>query len=209
MIDMFIIGITGSMATGKSELVSRIRSLLHWPVWDADAEIQKLYLEPQIIDAVAEVFPETKASQEKTIDRSKLRQRVITDSSALQTLEDILYPPLIERRTFFIESMGRLNRQVIVLDIPLLFEKGMQGLCDVTVVTICPPWLQQQRILNRPGMAPQLMKHLLSHQLPLATKKQLADIVVETGLNRRHSWDSFTTQINTYIEDNKEQPCAR
>lgn len=201
---MLIIGLTGSMATGKTALIRRIRLNLRWPIWDADAQVKKLYQNSEIIRQITTSFPQVKIEtpQGLSLDKGKLRQIVIDNSQALQKLENILYPPLALHRLHFIHTMQRLGQKVIVLDIPLLFEKNLEDLCDVVVVTSCPRWLQEKRILSRPKMTRDLMRKLLEHQIPLDQKKVLGDIIVETGLSKYHSWISFLTQIRKYIDDN-------
>lgn len=210
---MLIIGLTGSMATGKSTLVRQIRMNLRWPIWDADSEVQKLYKMPNVIERIGECFPEAKEEVLPSfsigssnglpvkfqINRNRLRNLLSENPSGLTILENILHPILAEHRYTFLTSMKAFGQRVVVLDIPLLFEKGLQEECDYTVVTNCPRWLQKQRILSRKGMTSNFMNQLLAKQIPLEEKMQLADIIVETGLNKRHSWIMFDRAIKEKI----------
>lgn len=210
---MLIIGLTGSMATGKSTLVRQIRMNLRWPIWDADSEVQKLYKMPDVIERIGESFPEAKEEVLPSssigssndlpvkfqINRNRLRNLLSANPSGLTILENILHPILANQRHVFLMSMEAFGQRVVVLDIPLLFEKGLQEECDYTVVTNCPLWLQKQRILSRKGMTSNLMNQLLAKQIPLAKKRLLADIIVETGLNKRHSWTIFDRAIKEKI----------
>lgn len=194
---MLIIGLTGSMGTGKSTLINRIHQNFHWPIWDADHEVQQLYDQPDVIHQISAAFPESLNGNNK-LSRSKLRKIISLNPAAVDILEDILHPLLAQNRHCFLMSMKRLSQLVVVLDIPLLFEKGIDQECDITVVTSCPFWLQKQRILSRPGMTKELMQTLLSKQFSLEEKKILADIVVETGLSKRHSWSMLKEKLSEY-----------
>ncbi|WP_010300100.1 dephospho-CoA kinase [Candidatus Odyssella thessalonicensis] len=186
---MIILGITGSMASGKSSLTHRIRRLLKWPVWDADAEVQKLYQDPKTMEIIAFLFPQARTVT--GLDRRVLRQAVIEDPTGLVKLESVLYPRLAESRQKFFKKIRHMGKPVGVLDIPLLFEKNLQHLCDITITVACPDWLQRQRILKRPGMTQPLMDHLLSKQWRQKDKQQRADIVIQSGLNHYQTWTQF------------------
>lgn len=190
---MLIIGITGSMAIGKSSLVHRIRKTLKWPIWDADAEIQKLYKNPIIISEIIKNFPKTVVSG--TFDRQLLRQEISETPDLLRKLEAILYPHLSCSRQGFLRYHRRLNAAVVVLDIPLLFEKNLENLCDVTIVVKAPIWLQRQRIMKRSGMTKKLMESLLGQQMPQIEKLQRADIIIDSGLNHHHTWNQFMVKV--------------
>lgn len=195
---MVIIGLTGAMGTGKSSLVRRIRLNLHWPVWDADHEIHYLYNTPDISYRLLELFPEIKR-EDGLIDRHQLRSCVQKTPEKLSDLEDILYPELAKRRHQFIQKMRSLSRNVIVLDIPLLLEMNLDHECDVIVSMICSSILQRKRILSRPGMTEDFMNFLLSKQFSLKDRALRSDILIETGLGKRHSWNMFMMQIKDYI----------
>jgi dephospho-CoA kinase len=191
---MIIIGLTGSMGTGKSELVRRIRSNLSWPIWDADAEVNLLYKDPAVIEQIVAAFPKA-VEVGGTLSRRKLGEMVSQNPDGLDFLENILHPLLAVTRNNFLNAMNRLSQPIVILDIPLLFEKGLDQLCDLTVVTSCPHWLQKQRILSRSSVTEEMMEAFLSRQIPSSEKKKLADIVVETGLNRGCSWRLFIQSL--------------
>jgi dephospho-CoA kinase len=190
---MIVIGLTGSMASGKSSLVRRIRRLLKWPVWDADAEVQKLYRDPNIIQQILHQFPMAVTTQH--LDRQKLRQAVWEDPTSLAKLELILYPDLGKSRSRFLSHHQRLRTPVVILDIPLLFENKLDNLCDLTVVVKCSDWLQKQRIMKRPGMTEPLMQRLLGNQMPQSEKQRQADIIIDSGLNHYHTWIQFRAKV--------------
>ncbi|WP_051908825.1 dephospho-CoA kinase [Candidatus Odyssella acanthamoebae] len=190
---MIIIGLTGSMASGKSSLIRRIRTLLKWPIWDADAEVQKLYRDHFIIQRILHQFPSAATNQE--LDRQKLRQAVSEDPTSLAKLESILYPDLGKSRRRFLCHHLRLRTPVIILDIPLLFENNLESICDLTVVIKCSDWLQKQRIMKRPGMTEFLMQRLLANQTSQREKQRRADIIIDSSLNHHHTWIQFMTMV--------------
>lgn len=192
---MLIIGLTGGMGTGKSTLVNLIKNNLRWPIWDADEEVRRLYDDPLIQDLLIATFPMIKSPN--GINKEKLREQVQETPETLIALEQIFHPKLAQHRHAFLFKMRRLSQKTILLDIPLLFEKNLENECDLIITTRCSRHLQEQRILERPGMTRELMKSLLSKQMPPEEKCALAHIIVETGLGKRHSWNMFYQQLRT------------
>ena len=84
----------------------------------------------------------------------------------------------------FLKRAAARREQVVVLDIPLLFEIGGVSRCDATIVISAPRFLQEARVLARPGMTRETLNGILSRQTPDAEKRRRADFVVPSGLGR-------------------------
>ena len=183
---MVIIGLTGSVAMGKSTAARAFRRL-GVPVHDADAAVRRL-LGPggAALDAIARAFPG--AVRNGAADRAELARRVFADKAALARLEKILHP-LVRRRTrAFLAACARRREPLVVLDVPLLFETGGERNCDLVVAVSAPAFLQSRRFLRRPGMTPARLAATLARQMPDADKRRRADIVIQTGLDRGFSF---------------------
>jgi dephospho-CoA kinase len=109
---------------------------------------------------------------------------VFDDAEALARLEAILHPMVREREGRFLRRVRRRGRKVAVLDVPLLFETGGEIRCDATVVVSAPDFVQQARVLARPGMTRERLAQILARQMPDAEKRRRADFVVATGLGK-------------------------
>lgn len=174
---MKVIGLTGSIGMGKSAVSSMFRSF-GVPVFDADAEVHKLQGPGGALVARIEAhFPGTTGPQ--GVDRQKLGAAVLGKPDALRALEHIVHPAVYHARLHFL--MRHRARPMVVLDIPLLFEKGGAKQVDVTVVVSAPAFLQTRRVLRRPGMTPAKLKHIRHLQVPDHVKRQRADFVIDTG----------------------------
>jgi dephospho-CoA kinase len=130
-------------------------------------------------------FPGTAASG--AVDRGELGRRVFGDAAALQRLETILHPMVGEQERIFLRSCRARRCKVVVLDIPLLYETGGDRRCDAVIVVTAPKFLQDRRVLKRPGMTRQRLKDIVMRQMPDAEKRRRADYVVTTGLGKRAS----------------------
>lgn len=179
-----IIGLTGSIGMGKSTVAAMFRKL-GVPVFDADAEVRRVQGPGgRALVAIETAFPGT--THAGGLNREKLGAAVFGDHAKLRTLERILHPLVAEAQSTFL-GQHRL-KPAIVLDVPLLFEKGGWQRCHVTVVVSAPGRVQRARVLARPGMTREKFAGILKGQLPDREKRRRADIVIETGRGRRHTW---------------------
>jgi dephospho-CoA kinase len=172
-----ILGLTGSIGMGKSS-VAKMFEAEGVPVFDADAAVHILQGAGGALLGVIEAeFPGTTSPD--GVDRAKLGEQVFGDPEALARLEGIVHPAVAAMRSeFLLEHAGT---QIIVFDIPLLFEKGGEAKVDAVVVVSAPAETQRKRVLARPGMSPEKFAHILSLQTPDAEKRARADYVIDTG----------------------------
>ncbi|MFT4149250.1 MAG: dephospho-CoA kinase [Paracoccaceae bacterium] len=171
----FRLGLTGSIGMGKSA-TARIFLAEGLPVWDADAAVHRLYAPGgAAVAPVAALCPSALAGQ--GIDRSALKQWIAADSSAMSRLEAVVHPLVAADRSAFLAGT---ETDIVVLDIPLLFEKGSEAEMDATLLVTAPPDIQRNRVLSRPGMTEAQFADILSRQMPDRQKRTLADHIIET-----------------------------
>jgi dephospho-CoA kinase len=181
---MFVIGLTGSIAMGKSTTAGLFAEE-GVPVHDADAAVHKLY-EGAAVPAIEAAFPGI--TRDGKVDRVALGQRVVGDASALQRLEQIVHPLVREAGAKFLKEAEARGVPVVVLDIPLLFETGGESRVDATVVVSAPDEMQRARVLER-GVSLERLEALLGRQMPDAEKRRRADFVVDSGQGIEHARD--------------------
>jgi dephospho-CoA kinase len=183
---MVILGLTGSIGMGKSTAAAALRRL-GLPVHDSDAVVHALYAPGgAAVDEIAAAFPGVVRS-DGSVDRAALSRRVIGDPAAIARLEAIVHPLVGEARDRFLRAMAARRERIVVLDIPLMFEAGLDRLCDAVIVVSAPPFLQKARVMSRPGMTSDRLAAILGQQMPDAEKRRRADFVVPTGSGRRAS----------------------
>ncbi len=179
---MFVIGLTGSIAMGKTT-TARLFAEEGVPVHDADAAVHKLY-EGAAAPAIEAAFPGV--TRDGKVDRVALGQRVVRDPQALQRLEQIVHPLVREAGARFLKEAEASGAPVVVLDIPLLFETGGEARVDATVVVSAPEDMQRARVLER-GVSLERLEALLGRQMPDAEKRRRADFVVDSGQGIEHA----------------------
>nr|WP_298931774.1 dephospho-CoA kinase [uncultured Erythrobacter sp.] len=172
-----IIGLTGSIAMGKSTVAAMFEDA-GIPVFDADAAVRIMQgPDGELIPAIEEAFPGSTGPE--GVNRDALGKLVFGDKEALARLEAIVHPAVGLKRMQFLGE--NTDAPVILFDIPLLFEGGGNESVDVVVVVSAPAEAQRERVLARPGMTEDKFEHILSLQTPDAEKRSRADFVINTG----------------------------
>lgn len=173
---MFIIGLTGSIAMGKST-TAKLFAEEGVPVHDADAAVHRLY-EGAAVAPIEQAFPGV--TTDGKVDRAALGQRVAGNPQALQRLEQIVHPLVRATKENFLREAEKAGASIVVLDVPLLFETGGDKDVDAVVVVSAPPEVQRARLLER-GIAMDRLEALLARQMPDAVKRQRADFIVDSS----------------------------
>jgi dephospho-CoA kinase len=177
---MKVLGLTGSIAMGKSTAATMLRRF-KIPVHDADACVHRLFAKGgRAVAPISETFPGV--VQNGAVNRVELGARVFNDTPALRKLEAIVHPLVRSERDRFIARHRRRRAPFVVLDVPLLFETKGQDICDEVIVVSAPAFLQRRRALARPDMTAEKFTSILGRQMPDHRKRRLASVVIATGL---------------------------
>jgi dephospho-CoA kinase len=173
---MKTIGLTGSIGMGKSA-VAQMFADEGIAVFDADATVRRLQGSGgRLLPAIEAAFPGTTGAD--GVDRAELGARVFGDDAAIKRLEAIVHPAVGEERAAFLAQHA--DDDMVVFDIPLLFETGGDRNVDVVVVVSADAATQQARVLARPGMTRERLAEILARQTPDAEKRARADYVIAT-----------------------------
>jgi dephospho-CoA kinase len=172
-----VLGLTGSIGMGKTTVAAMFRKE-GVPVFDADAEVRKMQGPGGLLLAAIEALhPGTTRAQ--GVDRAALGKAVLGDKAALRRLEQLIHPEVEKKRQAFLRR--HRAKPLVVVDIPLLFEKGGWRRVDLTAVVSAPAWKQSGRVLERPGMTQAKLDQVRELQLGDAAKRRRADFVIPTG----------------------------
>lgn len=174
---MIVVGLTGSIGMGKSTIAGMLRAR-GVPVFDADAEVHRLYA-AEAVPLVEAAFPGTTA--EGRVDRPRLAAALGEDAARFRTLEAIVHPLVRKGEQAFLERAHDDGAACAVLEIPLLLETSLDAAVDAVVVVSAPADVQRERVLARAGVTAARLDALLARQLPDTEKRKRADFVVDTG----------------------------
>ena len=173
---MLVIGLTGSIAMGKSE-AARILAAYGLPVFDSDAEVHRLYDSEQGAKLIAPFVPQ--ATRENKVNRELVTKAVLGDGTLLSKLEKVVHAEIRNRRKAFIAVVTARGGKAVVVDIPLLFETDSQKDVDKTIIVSANAATQRARALARPNMTEERLKMILARQMPDSEKRKLADAIIE------------------------------
>jgi dephospho-CoA kinase len=178
---MIKLALTGSIGMGKSATAAMFAAR-GVPVYDADAAVHLAYAPGgEAVAPLEWAFPGV-IGKDGGIDRTKLREKVAKNPDAMKKLESIVHPIVAGHQRAFLEMVEREGADIVVLDIPLLFETGGEKRADAIVVVTAPEDVQRQRVLARGGMTEAEFDAILARQTPDSVKRQRADFVINTGL---------------------------
>ena len=182
---MLVLGLTGSIGMGKST-TSAMFEAEGVPVYDSDAAVHALYaVGGAAVGPVEAAFPGVVV--DGAVDRARLSAAVVGNPEALAKLEAIVHPLVGAHRIGFFEKAKAAGQDIVVLDIPLLYETGGEKKVDKVVVVSAPADVQRARVLARPGMTPEKFEAILARQTPDAEKRARADFVIDTGKGLDHA----------------------
>jgi dephospho-CoA kinase len=190
---MITLGLTGSIGMGKSATAAMFAEE-GCPVYDADAEVHRLYAKGGgAVAPVEAAFPGVE--EDGAINRAKLSARVVGDNEAFQRLNSIVWPLLGTARREFFRKAEENGVAIVVLDIPMLFETGGERNMDAVVVVSAPADIQRQRVLAREDMTEAKLDALLARQMADEEKRVRAHFVVDTS----RGFEAARTQVRDII----------
>ena len=196
---MIIVGLTGPVASGKSTVAGWIRET-GIAVHDADATVHSLLIaNGKAVSKIIAKFGTDIKAPDGGIDRKKLGGHVFANPTDRKELELILHPLVREHRDQFLRDQQRLGSQIVVLDVPLLYETGGDELCDYVIVVYAGEETIRCRALSRPGMTVDKLSSILATQLPASEKCQRADFALDTDLEPDITRQHLFTWLNQII----------
>lgn len=180
---MLIIGLTGSIGMGKSTTAEMFR-LEGIPVHDFDRAVHELYASSAVAPINA-AFPGV--VDDAGVNRAALAKVVLSNSQALRRLEEIVHPLVVDHRDGFLERARERGFPICVLDVPLLFETGVDRVVDLVVVVTADAAVQKHRVMARPGMTEDKFEAILSRQMADAEKRRRAHCIIDTSFGLEHA----------------------
>ena len=180
---MIILGVTGSIGMGKTEAGKYfIKNKID--VFDCDKEIATFYNRNDTIIELKKTFPSTIYNNK--VDKNALANIVFNDKKKLSFLEELLYKKLQAKQSFWLRKKIREKKNLLVFDVPLLFEKDNIKKYDIVLVLSCNKAIQRRRVLKRQGWNEERYEKTLKEQIPDYVKQSLADVIIKSDRGKRH-----------------------
>ena len=194
----FVLGITGGIATGKSSVVQHFIDL-GFPVVDADIIARHLLDQnEQAYNEVVKVFGSEILQENGEINRQALGALVFNHPDKLKQLDEIMAPFLQESILAAIEQASQ-NQKLVIVDVPLMYEKGYDEWMDQVAVVYCTPNQQLKRLMQRNQLTEKEAKQRIDSQLPIEMKKLLAEVVFDNS----NDLTQTIQQVDTWLSNRK------
>lgn len=170
-----IVGLTGGIASGKST-VSNLFRKYGIEIVDADKVAKEVSEKKESIEKISNIFGKDILDSDGKIVREKLREKAFKNRELLQELNKIIHPRVMEY--FKRKKEENSKDEILIFDIPLLYETKMEYLCDKIIVVGVDVQKQIRRVVARDGSSEELAKKIIFNQMPLDEKIKKADIVI-------------------------------
>jgi dephospho-CoA kinase len=176
-----IIGLTGSIASGKST-VSKMLKEKGFPIVDAD-EIARLVVEPgsPVLVEISRIFGQEIVHNDGSLNREKLGARIFGNAEERQKLNSIIHPAIRKEMLRQKEQWISMGSNTVILDIPLLFESKLQSYVDKIIVVSVTPEIQKERLIARNVLSEEEADERIRSQLPIKEKELSADAVLRNN----------------------------
>lgn len=176
-----VIGLTGGIASGKSTISSILKAVA-WPVIDADLIARQIVMPgSKGLEQIVNRFGPQMLNSDGTLDRKKLGKTVFDDPKKLSDLDKIEHPLIQEAIDSQLDEFKKQHLPVVVLDVPLLFETGMDEECDLTVLAVVDQATQLKRLMKRDQISKMDAVKKISSQMSLKEKMQRADVIIDNN----------------------------
>ena len=174
-----IIGLTGGIASGKST-VSKYLAEKGFNIYDADKIAKDISEKKSVQEEIISTFGNKILNENGNVDRKKLKEIVFENKDKLKKLNDIIHPKVIN---FYKELKEKNTDEVIIFDVPLLFESGIDKFCNKILVIISDYEVQLNRIVERDKINKELAEKIIKSQLSNEERIKKADVVIENNSN--------------------------
>lgn len=200
---MIIIGLTGGIGSGKSTIAEYIKKK-RIPVFDSDVEVRKFYIkkDKDLIKIIKKIDAKKHIIVRGKINKKKLSKIVFNENKKLKMLEGVIFKKLRIKRDFFLKKNKLLNKKIVVLNVPLLFENKINKMCDYVIVTKAPLKTRIKRVLKRQGMNIEKFNKINHIQIPEKKRTILADFVVTTAVKKSTTYKKIDKILNKIEKKN-------
>ncbi len=198
---MYILGLTGSIASGKSTILQMFADE-GIPTISADDIVHDIY-QNEAVEEVGNLFP--KAIKNDLVDRKILSKILLNSKTAIKDLEKIIHPIVQKKIKQFIKISKQQNHKMIVLEIPLLFETNANYPLDAVALSVVQKEVQRKRALARENMSEEKLNMIIANQMSQEEKKLKSDFIIDSSISLEKTREKVKQIIKTCLNQNKEK----
>ena len=194
---IYVVGLTGGIASGKSEAARHLESQGATCI-DADAISRRLTGENgELLPTLREVFGDEVFDADGTLNRRALAAIVFDDPVKRRTLDAVTHPAIQKAMMDEMDAAEANGDPIVFLNVPLLFETGMDALCDETWLISLDPERQKDRLMARDGLTAEEAQARIDAQMPLEEKEARATVVIDNRKSLDKMFSELTGLFNS------------
>ncbi len=194
---MQITGLTGSIASGKTTILNMFAKE-NIPTLSLDEIVDLLY-QKEAVEPIRNIFP--KAIKNNRVDKKILSEIILQNSDNLAKIEQIIHPLVRQKQREFIERQKNKGQKIVIIEVPLLFEKNLQDNFDKIILAYCSEEILRRRALSRENMTEQKLDFILQNQMEQKEKLKRADIIIDTSQSLEGVKEQVGQIINNLLKD--------
>ena len=192
---MIKVGLTGGIASGKTTIVKFLKKR-GWPIHDSDAIVKKIYSFPsRLFINFLKKNKFDQAIKGKKINKSLIRQEIFNSHIKKKKIEKFIHTEVRKSRERFLKNHKKKKTQIVILDIPLLFEARLTNVCDYIILLTLAKKIKIQRALKRKGMNKNVLLKILQNQTNDSLKKNKSDFVINTSKTKKETYKEITLAL--------------
>tara|TARA_Y100000590_G_scaffold304583_1_gene343479 strand:- start:720 stop:1325 length:606 start_codon:yes stop_codon:yes gene_type:complete len=197
---MIIVGLTGGIASGKTTILNLIK-IKKIKTHDSDLVVRSLYKKPsyEFLNYLRSIGFKNFIKNKK-INKNLIKRDALKSKKKLIELEKFLHQKVQKSRNAFLKKNKEKKRKLVVLDIPLLFEKKLEKICNLIIYAACPVQIRIKRALKRKNTNIKNIKKIISLQLEDKYKIKKADYIIDTSKTKNHTKQQTTKTIKKIYE---------
>jgi dephospho-CoA kinase len=180
---MLVVGLTGNYGMGKSRILSLFAKLGAYTL-DSDKVVESLLMEKNVLAKIRGLMGDVVFFRDGSLNKEKVARLIFHDETVRYSLEDVLHPLVFERIDLLIKNIDR--ERIVVIEVPLLFERGYQKRFDRTV-TVYSDEETALRRLEKSGIRRQNALMRLKSQLPIKEKMKRSDFIIDNSGSINHA----------------------
>jgi len=192
---MIVVGLTGGIASGKTTIVKLLKKN-KLAVQDSDLAVERIYSKPKTkFTNHLKKINLGKSLKGGKIDKKIIREEIFYDTKKRKLLESYVHDEVKKVRNIFIKKHKQKKTRIIFLDIPLLFEKKLEKICDFIILFYAPLTIRKKRAIRRRGMQKKILEKIIKSQLNDKIKKKKADFAIDTSINKNQCFNEVLKTI--------------
>ncbi len=196
-----VIGLTGGIASGKTTIINFLKKI-KIPTHESDKEVKKLYKNPskEFLSILKKIGLKKTIDGER-INKRKIREEVFASVKKRKSLEKFIHKKIKITRDKFLKNQKLKKSKIVFLDIPLLFEKKLEKICDYTVLLCAKEKIRRNRAIKRKGMNKKILDGIINSQLKDSVKRKKANFVINSNKSKKKCFDEIKKIINLINRD--------